>query len=149
AVGVIAPAVIAAAELLRIAARVGDDLRPAVGALVVDDVDAAVAVAREQHGLGADARRDEIARVLHLAFMADIDPGALEDALHLERENRWIGIKIAMHAVRLDELREHRRAVLRHGGASQSLLASQRGWRRNCKTILCSTVWVKEGRMSD
>ncbi len=44
-----------------------------------------------------------VARVGHLALVPDIDPGAREDALHLQREDGGVGIERAVNAARLDE----------------------------------------------
>ena len=98
AIEMIGPAVIAALEFLGIALVVGDDERAAMGALIVDDADFAVGVAHQNHRLLADEGGKIIARIFHLAFMADIDPGGAENALELEFENGGIAIDAAMNA---------------------------------------------------
>src|SRR6185437_662332 len=112
-VGPIGPAVIAAAEELDVAVAVADDLGAAVTAAIVEDMHGAVAVPAHHHGLAADRRRQIIARLRHLAVVTDIDPGAAEDALHLELEDPRIDIDVAVDAIRLDELAD-RRSVIRH-----------------------------------
>ena len=103
AVEVIGPAVIAALEFLGMALVIGDDQRAAMSALIVDDADLAFGVAHQHHRLLADEGGEIVARLLHLAFMADIDPGGAEDALHFEIENGGIGIDAAMNARRLHQ----------------------------------------------
>jgi hypothetical protein len=39
-----------------------------------------------------------VARLFDLALVADIDPGGVEDAIHLQCEDRRIGVEPAMHA---------------------------------------------------
>ena len=98
------PGVVGAAEqLARIALARGADLRAAMRAAVVQHVDLAVPVARHQHRLAADAGEIVVARVLHLALVADIDPQLFEDPLHFKIEDPGIHIGFAMHPVGLDQ----------------------------------------------
>ena len=103
AIGLEGPAVIGAAEQLRIALRLGADDGAAMTAAVVDHSDLAFVVAHEDDGHQPDARRDEIAGLGHQAVMPDIDPAAVEDPLHLEREDVRIAIERAVNAVGIDE----------------------------------------------
>jgi hypothetical protein len=54
------------------------------------------AIGRHHHGaaMGAliDLREEIVAGIAHLAFMADKQPGHAENALHLQFENRRVGI---------------------------------------------------------
>ena len=95
--------------------------RAAVGTLVVEDAHAAVRLPHHEHRFQTDARLAEIAGLRHLAFMADIDPGAAEDAFHLERKNPGIGVERAMDAPRQDARAKlgcgDHRAMLAQAGA--------------------------------
>ena len=51
----------------------------------------------------AHARREEVARVGDLALVADHEPGAAEDPIHLEVEQGGIGVDRPVDAVRLDQ----------------------------------------------
>ena len=97
AVGAVGPAVIAAAELARMTRLGGHHHGAAMGALVVQHADGAVVVPHHEERPEPDPRREEVARLRHLALVPDIDPGAAENALHLEREDLGIGVERAMH----------------------------------------------------
>lgn len=110
------PGVVRAAEELADAAvAVGHHLGALVRAAVVQDVHAAVAGAHHQHVLVAQARGVIVARLGHLAFVADVDPGAAVDALHLQFEDRRVGVQGAVHAVAAHHLAQLLIAI-RHGG---------------------------------
>src|SRR6266700_298247 len=113
AVGLIGPAVVAAAEELDVALAVADHLGAAMAAAIVEDVDGAVAVPAHHHRLPAERRRDVIARTCHLAVVADIDPGPTENPFHLELEELGVDVDIAVDTVRPDELPD-RRTIIRH-----------------------------------
>ena len=97
AVEVIGPAVIAAGELRRVALLGRHHHGAAVGALVVHHVQRAVVVAHHHHRLAADLGREIVAGIFHLALVADIDPGRAEQALHLQLEDRRIGVDLPVH----------------------------------------------------
>jgi hypothetical protein len=61
-------------------------------------------VAHHDHRLAAEFGGDVIARIGHLAHMADIEPGAAENALHFQLEEVGIGVHAPMHASAFDEL---------------------------------------------
>src|SRR5262245_59917215 len=87
AVGLEAPRVIRTTkEFTGVTAGFGGDARALVRAAVMQDFDAAVGVADHEHRPNANGRAEIIARVRHLAVMADIDPGVAEHVLHFERE---------------------------------------------------------------
>ncbi len=87
AVEMIGPAVIAALEFVGVALVVGDHERAAMGALIMNDADLAVGVAHQHDGLAADEAAEIVAGILHLAFVADIDPGGAENALQFQFED--------------------------------------------------------------
>ena len=64
-----------------------DHLGAAMGAAVEQHLHAAVAVAAHDHRLAAELGGDVVAGLRHLAGMPDEQPGAAEDALHLELEH--------------------------------------------------------------
>ena len=99
-VEMIGPAVIAALEFVGVALVGGDHHRAAMRALIVDDLQLPSASRTTMIGLRPIVRAEIVAGCLHLAFVADIDPGGAEDALDLERENRRIGVEAAMNARR-------------------------------------------------
>ena len=63
----------------------------------------AVAVPHHDDRLAAELGGDEIARIGHLAVMADEQPGTAEDALHLQFEHVGIGVDAPVHAAGLDQ----------------------------------------------
>ena len=77
-----------------------------MGALIVDDADFALGVAHQHDRLAADKAAEIVAGIFHLAFVADIDPGDAEDALHLELEDGRIGVDLPMHPAGLNEARQ-------------------------------------------
>jgi hypothetical protein len=127
AVHVEGPAVIAAHEPGAVAAALVRDLGAAMGAAVEQNVDAAIVVARHDHRLAAEIGGDVVARLTHLAGMADEQPSAAEDALHLQLEDLGIGVDPAVHAPRLDQSADLIRPV-QHGSMS-----SLRRSRRKCR----------------
>src|SRR3974390_1404251 len=68
-----------------------------MGALIVQQLNDAVAVADQEKRLLPDPGSEEIAGVLHLAFMPDVDPCRTKDFLELESENVGIRVEAAMH----------------------------------------------------
>ena len=71
-----------------------DDERPAVGADVREAVDLVVAVAGQDQRLvepaGEEREREHLPRDTHEVVMSGVLPGAREDALALELEERGI-----------------------------------------------------------
>ena len=94
-----------------------DHLGAAVGAAVEQHLHAAVAVARHDHRLASQFGGDVVPRVRYLAAVADEQPGAAEDALHLEFENVGIGIDAPVHAAGLDERGDLVRISVAHGNS--------------------------------
>jgi hypothetical protein len=79
------------------------EARAAVRTAVVKDVDVAVVMPRHQHFEFGKAGADEIAGILQLALVRDIDPKPAEDALLFERKDCRIGIGAPVHMIRLHE----------------------------------------------
>src|ERR1044072_3265512 len=102
------------------------------------------------HRLAADLHRPVVADSRHLALVPDVGPHLVEDALHLELENRRIGIDAAVNAIGLHRLgdiqadiRSHRDLPSSH--PSKQSRAAPRYWRsgrnyarRNSSTTLHS-----------
>ncbi len=86
-------------ELADTALAVGHHLGALVRATVIQHVHAPVRRAHHQHILVAQARGVIVARPGHLAFMSHVDPGTPVDPLHLQIEDRGIGIDATVHAV--------------------------------------------------
>ena len=99
-------------------------IRAAMAAAVVQRTDAAVVMAQHDDRLLRHASGDEVAGLGQLALMADIDPGAREDARHLAREDRRVGVDPAMHRVgpdeRLRRVRRHHQRSKRRAARSTS-----------------------------
>jgi hypothetical protein len=104
AVGVEAPAVIAAVQPRRVALALVQHFGATMSAAVDQHVHAAVAVARHYYGLAPELGGNEVAGLRHLACVADEQPGAPEDPFHLQLEDVRVGINVAMDAARLDQL---------------------------------------------
>src|SRR4029453_18203848 len=83
AVGRVAPAVIRALELHRVALVVAAHLHAPVPAGIQKHANPSGAVAAEDDRLLAHARREKVARLRNLALVADEEPGAREHALLL------------------------------------------------------------------
>src|SRR5437899_2652535 len=83
AVGAVAPAVVRALELDRVALVVTAHLHAAMPARVEKDADPSRAVAAQDDRLLAHRRREIVARLRDLALVADEEPGAGEDPLEL------------------------------------------------------------------
>ena len=104
AVGVVGPGVVRAAEeLAGVAGRRADDARALVRAAVHQDANAAVVVADRDQRPAGDLDRDVVARVRHLALVADVAPGVGEEVLLLEREDLGVDVEVAVDAVGLDQ----------------------------------------------
>ena len=80
AVVAVGPAVIDALEAPRVALALGADERAAMAAGVEQAVDLALPVAAEDHRPAGDPAGTEVAGLLQLGGVADIDPAAAEDA---------------------------------------------------------------------
>jgi hypothetical protein len=106
AVQMIGPAVIAARKLGRVALLGRDHERPAMGALVVNNANRAVDITNHHDRLATETRREVVAGIPDLAFVADVDPCDAEDALHLQLEDLRVGVQPAVNAPRLNERRE-------------------------------------------
>src|SRR5579871_1137937 len=119
AVEVIRPAMIAAGEFAGIAAFRRDHERAAMSALIVDDANALVLIADQHDRLASDPGREIVARIFHLAFVPDVDPGRAENPFKLQLEYRRVRIDAPMHAARLHEARELLRRELRHAAPRQ------------------------------
>ena len=74
----------AAKELSGVAAGLGGDARALVRAAIVQHLHRVVGVAHHQDRLRADRGAEIVARIRHLAVVADIDPGVGEQMLHFE-----------------------------------------------------------------
>ncbi|MFZ3226999.1 MAG: hypothetical protein WA230_15985 [Xanthobacteraceae bacterium] len=94
---------VAALEFVGIARVVRDDERATVSALIVDDPDFTLSIAHQYDRFGADKGSEIVARLFHLAFVADIDPGNAKNPLELKLENGWIGINLPVDARWLHE----------------------------------------------
>jgi hypothetical protein len=73
--------------------------RAAMRAAVVQHVDLPVVMTGDDDLLRGEPGADEIAGLLQLAFVRDIDPEPAEDALLLEREHCGVGVGAAVHMV--------------------------------------------------
>ncbi len=92
------PGVIGAAEeLARVAAAVDGDLRALVRAAVEQHAHAVVGVAHHDHRLRTDRRGEVVADILHLAVVAHVVPGVVEEVLHLQVEDLLVDVHVAMH----------------------------------------------------
>jgi hypothetical protein len=90
----------------RCSARVAVDLAEhgaPVHAAVDEDGDRAVVSSDHDDGLGAHASGDEVASARDLARVPDEDPATMEDALHLVRDDRRIGVERGVDPIVLDE----------------------------------------------
>ena len=105
AVGAVRPGVVRADEVARVARARRADLGAAMRAAVVEGVDRAVGVARDDDALARQPRGEEVARALELAFMAEPQPDPAEDARALLLEHRRVGIEAPVHPPAPDELR--------------------------------------------
>ena len=72
-------------------------------AAVVHHIDLTVAMTRRKNGLMPDFRGYEIAGVGQLAGMADIDPAVREKLFHLQLEDLFINVCVAMNSVAFDQ----------------------------------------------
>jgi len=106
AVEVVGPTVIAAGEFRRVALVGGHDHGAAVGALVVDHAHLSLVVAHQHDRLASHARGEIVAGLFDLALVPDVNPGGVEDALHLELEDGGIGVDATVHATGCDQARK-------------------------------------------
>jgi hypothetical protein len=72
-------------------------------AAVDEDRHVALAAADHAHGLNADPRADEAAGARDLAVVADEDPAAMKDPLHLVGENARVGVERGVDAIVLHQ----------------------------------------------
>jgi hypothetical protein len=114
----VGPAVIAAGEFRRVALFGRHHQRAAVGALVADHPHLSVAVAHQHDRLAPHLGGEIVAGVFDLALVADIDPGGLEDPLHLQFEDGGIGIEPTVHATGPDQSRKF---IVEDGHSCRSL----------------------------
>jgi hypothetical protein len=85
--------VVGAGEVAPVAGALAAKAHATVGADVLDDVDAAVEVACQDHRALADDANAEVARVRDLGLEADVAPvPAVEEALELEAVQRLAGV---------------------------------------------------------
>ena len=128
AVVVEAPGVIRAGERVAgVAVACAADLRAAVGAAVVEDVDRPILAPHHDHRLPADLEGPEVARLLHLRLVAGVDPAALEDPLDLQVEDVLVGVAEPVHPVGLDQRLQVGDALLQHGEPPKGFLVRERG----------------------
>jgi hypothetical protein len=80
-------------------------------------------MAHQDERLRGDVQGDEIARLRDLAGVADIDPGARPQALHLELEHLRVDVDVAVHPVGLNQRLQRYRivAISFHAGIVESL----------------------------
>ncbi|MNS44366.1 hypothetical protein D3C72_768080 [compost metagenome] len=98
------PGVIRAAEKFAdTAVTVGHQFGALVRAAVVQHADLLVGAAHHDHVLIANARGVIVAGVLHLAYMADVDPGVAVDTLHFQLEQGRVGVDALVNAVLADQ----------------------------------------------
>ena len=114
-VGIVGPAVIAADQTGGMTLAFVDHLGAAMGAAVEKDMHVAVTVARHDHRLAAELGRDVVAWIRYLAGMPDEQPGAAENALHLQLEDVSISVNAPMHTARLDKFGYVIRIAVDHG----------------------------------
>src|SRR4029077_12061936 len=105
-VEVVGPTVIAANEFRRVALVGRHDHGAAVGALVVDHPHLSLLVAHQNDRLAPHARGEIVAGLFDLALVPDIDPGGVEDALHLDVEDGGVGVVPTVHATGRDQARK-------------------------------------------
>ena len=115
AVGVELPGMVGADDALAdIAAAVAVEHGAAMRAAVVEHAHRAVGMAHHDHRLAADLHRPVVADIRHLALVPDIGPHLVEDVLHLELENRRIGIDAAVNAIGLHRLGDIQADICSH-----------------------------------
>src|SRR5258706_9205676 len=100
---VVAPAVVGADEALEVAATLGADQRATVRAAVDERADPAVILPDHHDRLASHSGGEVVTGAAHLALMPEHQPGAAEDALELQLEDRRIRIYGAVHAVGLHQ----------------------------------------------
>ena len=93
AIELIGPLVVGADELRRCALFGGANARAAMAAGIVESSDLSLAVAYDDDRIVANLNREVVARLGHLAIMADEQPVAIENVLHVETVIIRIGIK--------------------------------------------------------
>jgi hypothetical protein len=125
ALQVVGPAVVRAGQRARVAAIGRAHQGAAVPAAVDEDRDA-LAAPHHDDRLGTDAAGDIVARARDLALVADEDPPAVEDPLHLLREDPRIGVEGSVDAVVL-----HQGLVVDHRSESPETVVRcmSRWWR--------------------
>src|SRR5260370_2793123 len=115
AVGVELPGMVGADDALAdIAASVAVEHGAAMRAAVVEHAHRAVGMADHDHRLAADLPRPVVADSRHLALVPDIGPDLVEEALHLELENRRLGIDAVVNPIRLHRLGDIQAAICSH-----------------------------------
>ena len=97
AVEMIGPAVITALKLVGLPLIERNHHGAAMGALVVQDMQGVVGAADHHDRLPPDLRAKVIARLAHLTFVADIDPGTTENTLEFKLEDRRIIVERTMN----------------------------------------------------
>ena len=81
------------------------ELSATMRAAVVKHMHLAVGIPGHDQRLAADLSEIIVSRIRDLALMANIDPGAFENAFHLEIEDLRIRISLAMRPIRLHQCR--------------------------------------------
>jgi len=97
------------------AAALIDDLGAAMGAAVEQDVNGSVAVTGQHHRLAPELGGEIVAGIGNLARVADEQPGAPENPLHLQLEHVGVRIDAPVDAARLDEIGNRFRISVQHG----------------------------------
>src|SRR5262249_14135415 len=95
------------------------------GTAVEQHLHAAVAMAAHDHRMAAQISGDVVARVWHLAAVPHEQPGAAEDALHLELEQIRVGVDAPVNTARLDQFRNFLGVPVTHESFS-ALIADAR-----------------------
>ncbi len=107
----IGPGVIGAAEETAVADLVLTHGGAAMAAAVHERGHAAVREPRNDDGMTTDVGGLVVALLGDLAIVPEIDPGAIEDPLHLERKDLGVGVDRAMHGIPPDQAGD---ILLRH-----------------------------------
>ena len=138
AVVAVGPAVERAGQGLAVVPLLAAEHRAAVRAGVDQAVQPAVLVARDHDRLAADVGREVVAGLGDLALVREVDPVALEDVLHLELEDLFVGEDppVGLHHPGLDGRRSRRRRApsrrCRRLGRGSASSHPPRRWVRRC-----------------
>src|SRR5262245_60444639 len=109
--------------LADIAAAVAIEHGAAMRTAVVEDAHRAVGMADHDHRLAADLHRPVVADPRHLTLVPDIGPHLVEDTLHLELEDRRVGIDAAVNTIGLHRLGDIQADTCLHQNLPSPLLS--------------------------